>query len=211
MADLATINADIDSLDAENNTQAAKIAEAMSLLNTKAAGGKNEPLTFSGAVSAVYDGSEPVSVEIPQGGGDEWEFIGEFTSEDKVASSFYVDFGKPLKKWYALCETGSNKLCNTSQFYRCGSTRTLYNTEYYCSSSQAAYSTQTWVTLQILVDMTIFDKPAGRCGTTSGPEQLTRIGPYNGNAEPKSGCWIGIANLYDKLNASTWKVFGVPA
>ena len=57
MADLATINADIDALDAENDTQAAKIAEALSLLNTKAAG---------------------------SGGGDEvWELVGDVTIEDE--------------------------------------------------------------------------------------------------------------------------------
>lgn len=32
--------------------------------------GSNQPLTFTGAVNATYDGSEPVSVEIPVGGGN---------------------------------------------------------------------------------------------------------------------------------------------
>ena len=32
-------------------------------------GGSNQPLTFTGAVNATYDGSEAVSVEIPVGGG----------------------------------------------------------------------------------------------------------------------------------------------
>lgn len=41
-----------------------------------------QPLTFTGAVEATYDGSEAVSVEIPSGGGGgEWELIGEIISD----------------------------------------------------------------------------------------------------------------------------------
>lgn len=39
-------------------------------------------LTFTGAVTGTYDGSTPLSVEIPSGGGggdSEWEYLGEFT------------------------------------------------------------------------------------------------------------------------------------
>ena len=41
-----------------------------------------QPLTFTGAVEATYDGSEPVEVVIPQGGGggsEDWEFINRTT------------------------------------------------------------------------------------------------------------------------------------
>ena len=43
-------------------------------------------LTFTGAASGSYDGSKPLTVDIPQGGGsDKWEFIGEFTlPEDSI-------------------------------------------------------------------------------------------------------------------------------
>ena len=43
-------------------------------------------LTFTGAASGSYDGSKPLAVNIPQGGGsDEWELIGEFTlPEDSI-------------------------------------------------------------------------------------------------------------------------------
>lgn len=44
-------------------------------------------LTFTGAVSAEYDGSAAVSVEIPEGGGggeSEWRYIGEFTAADNI-------------------------------------------------------------------------------------------------------------------------------
>ena len=41
------------------------------LLDGLETGGSNQPLTFTGAVNATYDGSEAVSVEIPAGGGGE--------------------------------------------------------------------------------------------------------------------------------------------
>lgn len=54
-------------------------------------GGSNQPLTFTGAVSATYDGSSPVSVEIPQGGGGaEWEIIRDITLEDEVTLNIIV-------------------------------------------------------------------------------------------------------------------------
>lgn len=34
-----------------------------------------KPLTFTGAVNATYDGSEEMTVEIPQGGGGEWQLL----------------------------------------------------------------------------------------------------------------------------------------
>lgn len=45
------------------------------------------PLTFTGAVKATYDGSTPVTVEIPMGGGaaeGEWELIGDVTVTSDV-------------------------------------------------------------------------------------------------------------------------------
>ena len=49
-----------------------------------------QPLTFTGAVNATYDGSEPVSVEIPQSGGEEWEFIGEFNVGDEDVEEWII-------------------------------------------------------------------------------------------------------------------------
>lgn len=44
-------------------------------------------LTFTGAVSAEYDGSAAVSVEIPSGGGgSEWTLLADITTEEDVAS-----------------------------------------------------------------------------------------------------------------------------
>lgn len=43
-------------------------------------------LTFTGAVSATYDGSQAVTVAIPQGGGGEWRLADSYTLEEDVAS-----------------------------------------------------------------------------------------------------------------------------
>ena len=70
-------------------------------------------LTFTGAVTGSYDGSAPLSVEIPSGGGsgfDKWECINTFTvpadtAEDVTSITFSEDAeGKPfaLKKFYAV-------------------------------------------------------------------------------------------------------------
>lgn len=70
-------------------------------------------LTFTGAVTGSYDGSEALSVEIPSGGGsgfDKWECINTFTipadtAEDVTSITFSEDAeGKPfaLKKFYAV-------------------------------------------------------------------------------------------------------------
>ena len=70
-------------------------------------------LTFTGAVEGSYDGSQPLTVEIPSGGGssfDKWERINTFTipadtAEDVTSITFSEDAeGKPfaLKKFYAV-------------------------------------------------------------------------------------------------------------
>ena len=46
---------------------------------------QNAPLTFTGAVNATYDGSEAVSVEIPQDGGGESYYV-EYTLTEAVTS-----------------------------------------------------------------------------------------------------------------------------
>ena len=70
-------------------------------------------LTFTGAVTGSYDGSKPLTVEIPSGGGsgfDKWECINTFTipadtAEDVTSITFSEDAeAKPfaLKKFYAV-------------------------------------------------------------------------------------------------------------
>ena len=86
MADLATINADIDALDAENDTQAAKIAEAMSLLDGKAAG---------------------------SGGGETWETIYEGIPESGTAEVI-IDLHKQYKEFrvfFFRCEFSAGSGC----------------------------------------------------------------------------------------------------
>ena len=58
-----------------------------------------EKLTFTGAVEAEYDGSKPVTVEIPQGGGGggAWERICDFSTSE-VVSSFAVPLTEDAKK-----------------------------------------------------------------------------------------------------------------
>lgn len=62
------------------------LAAAKSYADSKIQGGANiQPLTFTGAVDVIYDGSKPVEVVIPQGGGgDNWELLGEVTLEQPV-------------------------------------------------------------------------------------------------------------------------------
>ena len=65
---------------------AAKLAEEMpdTLPNPNA-------LTFTGAVSATYDGSAPVSVEIPSGGGGSgWELVSDTTLSEDVSQLEYT-------------------------------------------------------------------------------------------------------------------------
>lgn len=56
-------------------------------------------LTFTGAVSATYDGSAPLSVEIPSGVGGEWETAIDTT----FTESAYLDTGEMPGKTEMLC------------------------------------------------------------------------------------------------------------
>jgi hypothetical protein len=53
-----------------------------------------QPLTFTGAVNATYDGSEAVSVEIPQGGGSgsEYEYMGKISFADAEVNQLVFDY-----------------------------------------------------------------------------------------------------------------------
>lgn len=61
--------------------------------------GLPNPLTFTGAVEATYDGSAPMTVDIPAGGGGGWKLLGDITLEESEVKQ--VDFtedmdGNPL-------------------------------------------------------------------------------------------------------------------
>jgi hypothetical protein len=62
------------------------VINADGTMDAPAGGGSNQPLTFTGAVSATYDGSQAVTVAIPQGGGGEWRLADSYTLEEDVAS-----------------------------------------------------------------------------------------------------------------------------
>lgn len=69
-------------------------------MDAPAGGGSNQPLTFTGAVSATYDGSRAVEVEIPTGGGgggDGLKLIEEFTLDEAV-STISKTFDKACKR-----------------------------------------------------------------------------------------------------------------
>ena len=58
-------------------------------------------LTFTGAVEGSYDGSEPLTVEIPSGGSDAWNLIDHITAED-AAISYEIPL-QPGAKEYGIC------------------------------------------------------------------------------------------------------------
>lgn len=73
------------------------IAQIKTALADKAAGGggSNQPLIFTGAVNATYDGSEAVTVNIPSGGGgssSEWVKLHEETLAENVK---YIELDIP--------------------------------------------------------------------------------------------------------------------
>ena len=68
-------------------------------------------LTFSGGATGTFDGSEPLSINIPTGGGggsEEWEFIEEHivTAEEESANSvaYFFQNGRKYRKIYALID-----------------------------------------------------------------------------------------------------------
>jgi len=66
------------------------VINADGTMDAPAGGGSNQPLTFTGAVSATYDGSQAVEVEIPQGGGGgEWRFFQKIEVAEEI-QYFYI-------------------------------------------------------------------------------------------------------------------------
>ena len=95
---------------------AAKLAEEMptTLPNPNA-------LTFTGAVTGSYDGSAPVSVEIPSGGdnGGAWELVADVTMETDV-QQIDIALSKSCKRvWVAVTLYGSKQNSGKSDFYIC--------------------------------------------------------------------------------------------
>ena len=82
------------------------IAEQAAEMVEVPSGGTMQPLTFTGAVNATYDGSVPVSVEIPQsGGGDaggEWELLYESVIETEVGWATVSSFDMTRGEYIAV-------------------------------------------------------------------------------------------------------------
>lgn len=68
-------------------------------------------LTFSGAVEAEYDGSEPVEVVIPEGGGPDgaatetWQLLADITLEEEVNNIETEYFATPQRKIRVVLDT----------------------------------------------------------------------------------------------------------
>ena len=76
-------------------------------------------LTFTGAVTGSYDGSAPVSVEIPSGGdnGGAWELVADVTMETDV-QQIDIALSKPCKRvWVAVTLYGSKQNSGKHDFY----------------------------------------------------------------------------------------------
>lgn len=76
------------------------LAAAKSYTDSKiqsGAGTNNQPLHFTGAVEASYDGSEEVTVEIPQGGGSRWKkvYSCDITTVAEAVTAIEIDLGVP--------------------------------------------------------------------------------------------------------------------
>lgn len=78
--------------DGETIDDAPADADVVIVPNGEADSGCNQPLTFTGAVSATYDGSKAVKVEIPSGGGEkEWTVLMDTTLEEETTIEFSED------------------------------------------------------------------------------------------------------------------------
>ena len=80
-------------------------------------GSSNQPLTFTGAVSETYDGSQAVTVAIPQGGGGEWRLADSYTLEEDVASIEWTgdtEVNEMLVAMNGIVNNEANDLTNTS-------------------------------------------------------------------------------------------------
>ena len=76
-------------------------------------------LTFTGAVTGSYDGSAPLTVEIPSGGdnGGKWELVADVTMETDV-QQIDIALSKSCKRvWVAVTPYGSTQNSGKSDFY----------------------------------------------------------------------------------------------
>ena len=82
-------------------------------------------LTFTGAVEAEYDGSEAVSVEIPEGGVvDDWKMIADITTEEEISNVFITQDSDgntfALTDFIVYVKALANEAGTTSGYFRFG-------------------------------------------------------------------------------------------
>lgn len=104
-------------------------------------------LSFSGAASGSYDGSAPLAIEIPQGGGsDKWEFIGEFNVGDEDVSEWIISEdaeGNPieLKQMYFEIDFKASPSTTANTKVVLGNPASAFPFRTNC-----AYTTKDWIT-----------------------------------------------------------------
>lgn len=80
-------------------------------------------LTFTGAVTAEYDGSEAVSVEIPVGGGSDWKLLGEYEVGTAFADTIKIDLNTfDCNEFWAIGSVPATKDISTTFCLNIGST-----------------------------------------------------------------------------------------
>lgn len=75
-----------------------------------------QPLTFTGAVEATYDGTEAVSVEIPSGGSSAWTFLADVTTTEEVAYAA-VEITEDVSELYVYTTIPGNSEGLTNNLY----------------------------------------------------------------------------------------------
>ena len=76
-------------------------------------------LTFTGAATGSYDGSEPLTIDVPSGGdnGGAWELVADVTMETDV-QQIDIALSKSCKRvWVAVTLYGSKQNSGKSDFY----------------------------------------------------------------------------------------------
>lgn len=125
--------------------QAAQLVEVPEIEIPEALPNPNA-ITFTGAVEATYDGSVPVSVEIPAGGGgNDWRFITQITLAEDISELNFTDLqcSELALFIYGRCNNADDTLSNADAavaFWVNGSGTSSGRTNaFYVRGSGAAY------------------------------------------------------------------------
>lgn len=216
-----------------------EIAELTAPLVDVPEGGSNQPLTFTGAVNVTYDGSEAVSVEIPEGGESgeariyaEEQLATGIISSDSAGQKLNGVFETgltlgDLKKWKSfMCKIRGNSNTDAGTFYL-----RLMNTNYgndynaislFRSNTSGALAVFEWANS----DKTVLKLVSGCMG---GKGSFVEVGEYFASSSSSTwtilpvsssiGSWVDLRNCVDtqvlavtKLPAATdylWEIRGL--